>query len=327
MSGKEEMYMTSTKYMVSVVIITYNQEKWIRQTIESILSQKTEYPFEVIIGDDCSTDNTASICQEYEVKYENVRLIKHKENQEVVANWVSCVRECKGKYLMNCAGDDYWHNPNKIQLQVEFMEKHPNCVISHTDYDKLLVKTNKIIYSHNRTRGINPPCGRIQKEVLAGKERMSAVTICYRAEELKKYCPLDTYVSMRFPREDWPTILIMAAYGDICYIPLSTATYRVGQISITNTIDYNKIRKRYQLDKQMTEFLYTLFPNFGEFKDSNWYNSYVYHSLLIAAYENNDFESAKEFAKKDPTNGLCKKMAKKSLTFQLFRLYRKLSTR
>jgi hypothetical protein len=228
---------------------------------------------------------------------------------------------------MNCAGDDYWHNPNKIQLQVDFMEKHTNCVISHTDYDRLLVKSNKIIHSYNRTNGIIPPCGKIQKDVLSGKERMSAVTICYRAKELKKYCPLDTYVSMSFPREDWPTTLIMAAYGDIEYIPVSTSTYRVGQVSITNTIDYDKIRRRYQLDKQMTEFLYTLFPHFGDFKDEIWYDTYLYHSLLIAAYENNDYKSAREFAPKDPTKGLLKKMANNRISFYLYRLYRKFMTR
>lgn len=316
--------MDKTDYIVSVLIVTYNQEQWIAQTIESILAQQTTYPFEVIIGNDCSTDGTQAICESYAAKYDNVRVLSYAKNKGVVGNWVECIKESSGKYIMNCAGDDYWHNPNKIQLQVDFMEKHPNCVISHTDYDRLLVKTNKIISSYNQTKGITPPTGSIQKEVLSGKERMSAVTLCYRAEELKKYCPLDTYVSMCFPREDWPTILIMAAYGDIEYIPVSTATYRVGQVSITNTIDYDKIRRRYQLDKQMTEYIYTLFPSFGEFKDGDWYDSYVYHSLLIAAYENNDYKSAKEFAKKDPTSDIVKKMARNPQTFHIFRIYRNL---
>ena len=316
--------MDNKNYIVSVLIVTYNQEQWIAQTIESVLAQQTTYPFEVIIGNDCSTDGTLAICESYAAKYDNVRVLTYDKNKGVVSNWVECIKDSSGKYIMNCAGDDYWHNPNKIQLQVDFMENHPNCVISHTDYDRLLVKTNKIVSSYNQTKGIIPPTGSIQKDVLSGREYMAAVTICYRAEELKKYCPLDTYVSMRFPREDWPTILILAAYGDVEYIPVSTATYRVGQVSITNTIDYDKIRKRYQLDKQMTEFLYTLFPEWGPFKDGWWYDTHVYHSLLVAAYENNDYSSAKEFAKKDPTSGLLKKMAKNFLTFQLYRFYRNL---
>lgn len=319
--------MVTKDFIVSVLILTYNQEQWIAQTIESILAQQATYPFEVIIGNDCSTDGTLAICESYAAKYDNVRVLSYAKNKGVVGNWVECIKESSGKYIMNCAGDDYWHNPNKIQLQVDFMENHPNCVISHTDYDKLLVKTNKILPSYNKSKGVLPPTGKIQKEILSGKERAAAVTFCYRAEELKKYCPLDTYVSLNFPREDWPTMLIMSAYGDVEYIPVSTATYRVGQVSITNTIDYDKIRRRYQLDKQMTEFLYTLFPEWGPFNDGWWYDTHVYHSLLIAAYENNDYKSAKEFAKKDPTKGLLKKMANNRISFCLYRLYRKLTTR
>lgn len=314
--------MASDNYIVSVVIVTYNQEQWIRQTIESILAQESSYPFEVIIGDDCSTDNTSSICQEYADKYDNVKLITHKQNQGVVGNWVACIGECTGKYLMNCAGDDYWHNPYKIQLQTDFMESNPNCVICHTDIDKLFVKNNKLVKAYNKINHIVPPSGFIQQDVLSGREKIAAVTICYRLEELKKYCPLDTYVSMRFPREDWPTILILAAYGEVCYIPTPTATYRVGQVSISNAVDYDKILKRAELDKQMTAFLYTMLPDFGPFEDAEWFDTYVYHSLLVAAYENNDYMSAKKFAKKDPMNGLLSKMAMTYMTFQVFRLYR-----
>ena len=127
---------------------------------------------------------------------------------------------------------------------------------------------------------------------------------------------------MRFPREDWPTILILSAYGDICYLPVSTATYRVGQVSITNSIDYDKIRRRAQLDRNMTEYLYSLFPEFGVFNADWWYDTYVYHNLLVAAYENNDYINAKQFAKKDPKKGLLSKMTKTYFTFQLFRWYR-----
>lgn len=319
--------MNSNNFIVSVLICTYNQEQWIAQTIESVLAQETSYPFEVIIGDDCSTDGTRAICESYASKYDNIHLMSYPKNLGLIGNWVACVKKSKGKYILGCAGDDYWHNPNKIQMQVDFMEVHPSCVISHTDYDKLLVKSNRLISSYNDSMGVIPPTGKIQKEILSGKECISAVTVCYRAGELKKYCPLDTYVSMNFPREDWPTMLIMSAYGDVEYIPVSTATYRVGQVSITNTIDYDKIRRRYQFDKQMTEFIYTLFPEWGPFKDGWWYDTHVYHSLLVAAYENNDYSSAKEFAKDDLTSGLLKKMAKNPISFYIYRLYRKFANR
>ena len=106
-------------FIVSVIFLTYNQEQWIAQTIESVMAQQTTYPFEVIIGDDCSTDGTRAICDSYVSKFDNIHLMSYPKNQGLIGNWVACVKAASGKYIMNCAGDDYWHNPNKIQLQVD----------------------------------------------------------------------------------------------------------------------------------------------------------------------------------------------------------------
>lgn len=306
---------------VSVIVITYNQEKWIEKTLESILSQKTNYKYEIIIGEDFSSDNTRKICQEYVDKYENVLLTEQDSNLGVVGNFANCLKQCKGKYIMVCAGDDYWHNSEKLQLQVEFMELHPNTVVCHTDVNILNEHTGKIIQEYNKIKNITPPEGRIQKDVIAGKECIRAVTMCIRRDCIFQYCDFEKWIELGFPREDWPMLFILSAYGNINYIPISTATYRVGQESITNTLSYDKIRKRYQQDKIMTEYLYSLFPELGEFKDGWWYDTHVYHSLLVAAYHNNDYKSAKEFAKNDITNTLSKKCACNWLFFQLYRIY------
>ncbi|MDY6372959.1 MAG: glycosyltransferase [Bacteroidales bacterium] len=308
--------------MVSVIVITYNQEQWIQQTIESIINQKTDYSFEIIIGEDFGTDGTRAICKKYADNYDNVTLLPQDKNLGLIGNYVQCVKACTGKYIMCCAGDDYWHNPNKIQLQVDFMEQHPECVLCHTDIDILYVKSGKLFKDYKQSYKIIPPEGMIQCDVLAGKDIISAVTMCMKREIVVQYVPLDKYVELQFPYEDWPTILILAAYGEIRYIPISTATYRKGQISITNTIDYQRIKDRWKKLKQMTEFLYSLFPSFGPFNDGEYYDTYVYHALLNAAYENNDYLSAREFAKKDPHRGMSSKMAKCYLSFKLFRYYR-----
>lgn len=307
--------------LVSVIVLTYNQEDWIRTTLDSILSQKTKCSYEIIIGEDFSPDNTRKICQEYVDKYENVLLTEQDSNLGVVGNFANCLKQCTGKYIMVCAGDDYWHNSEKLQLQVEFMELHPNTVICHTDVNILKEHTGKIIQEYNKIKNITPPEGRIQKDVIAGKECIRAVTMCIRRDCIFQYCDFEKWIELGFPREDWPMLFILSAYGDINYIPISTATYRVGQESITNTLSYDKIRKRYQQDKIMTEYLYSLFPKLGEFKDGWWYDTHVYHSLLVAAYHNNDYKSAKEFAKNDMTNTLIKKCACNWLFFQLYRFY------
>ena len=309
--------------MVSVIVCTYNQEQWIRQTLDSILAQQTDYPYEVIIGEDYGTDGTRAICQEYADKYENVRLMPSTENLGVTANWIQCVQAGTGKYIMGCAGDDWWHNPNKIQLQVEFMEQHPNCVVCHTDIDEYNENTKTTTCDYKKKHGIVPPEGQIQKEILSGRESISAVTICIRRETFEKYVPADEFACRRFPREDWPTLLVISAHGEIRYMPESTATYRVGQESITRTSNYEKIIARAQKDKEMTEYMYSLFPEWGEFKDADYFDNIGYHNAMLAAYRNNDYRAAHKYAKMDKYPNKATSMAQTWITFQLYRWLKK----
>lgn len=307
------------KPLISVIIVTYNQETYIRQALDSIMAQQTDYPFEVIIGEDFGTDGTRVICEEYAQKFSNVRLAPQDHNLGITANWVNCILHSKGKYFIDCAGDDYWSNPDKIQLQADFMEQHPECVVSVTDYDTLYEKSGKILYNTCETTGIRPAEGRIQKELLSGKDHVGGGSLCIRREAFDKYIPVRDFMRLAFPREDWPSLLILTAHGDLCYLPISTFTYRIGQESITRTSDYEKIIKRAQQDKEMTEYLYTLFPEWGPFQDGPYFDYIGYHNALHAAYRNNDYKSAHEFAKKDKTNCWAKRMASNYITFKLFR--------
>ena len=308
--------------VVSVIVITYNAETTIAQTIESIVAQKTDYPFEIIIGEDCSPDNTYSVCQQYAAKHDNITLIRNSSNLGLVHNWINCLNLCKGKYVMNCAGDDYWHNPNKIQLQVDFMEANPNCVACHTEIDVYNETTKRLTPSYKREKGLKVPQGKIQKEILAGRDHISAVTLCYRKSVLDERLPKDKFIELKFPREDWPTLLIVSAYGDIMYLPVSTATYRVGIESVTRTSDYGKIAQRLHRDKIMTEYLYSLFPEWGPFKDGPYFDNIKYHQMMLAAYRNNDYKYAKKFANLDCYPTTATRMAQTYVSFKLYRLYK-----
>ena len=147
---------------VSVIILTYNQENTIRQTIESILNQKTDYKCEIIIGEDFGSDKTREICKHYVAQYDYVFMPNRSQNLGIVANWLDCISYAKGDYLMSCAGDDYWHNENKIQLQVDYMEEHPNCGVLHTDCN-VLYNDKKLF--ENFLRGNTIVEGLIQKEI------------------------------------------------------------------------------------------------------------------------------------------------------------------
>ena len=315
------------KPVVSVLLITYNQQDFIAQAIESVLMQKVNFPYEIIIGEDLGPDNTRTICNYYADRLENgdlklknvsIRVLPREENLGVAGNWCDCAQHARGKYMMMLDGDDYWTDPNKMQTQVDFMEAHPECVICHTNTDILYMNTGSIKPCNKH----NVPEGMILHDVMGGREQMTSSTMCLRAEAVKKQIPFEMYVKEDFPCEDWPTIAILSAYGEIRYLPQTTTVYRVGQASVTNEENYDKIRRYWQRSKHMTECIYGLLPELGEFKDGPYFDTYMYNAMLNAAYENDDYKEAKEFARKNPNQKrLATRCAKCWLTFKLYRLY------
>ena len=111
--------------LLSVVTITYNHGPYIAQCIESVLAQRTDFPIEFIIADDCSTDRTKDICIEYARKYpEIIRMISSPTNAGAVMNEQRAFIAAKGKYIATCEGDDYWIRPDKLRKQIDFMDKN-----------------------------------------------------------------------------------------------------------------------------------------------------------------------------------------------------------
>lgn len=119
--------------MLSVIIISYNQEKYIQEAIDSVLNQKTKYEYEVLLADDCSPDNTKEVLKEYQKKYpDKIKVLPRKSNLGANKNIMDAYLKCKGKYVTVLEGDDYWNNENKIQIQIDFLESHPEYIgISH----------------------------------------------------------------------------------------------------------------------------------------------------------------------------------------------------
>ena len=120
--------------LLSVLCITYNHEKFVSQALDSFLMQETKFPIEIVVGEDCSTDNTLSVVESYKAKFpEIIKVITSQANVGVVENFRRTLMACRGKYVAICEGDDFWTDRQKLQIQVEFMENNPEYAISYHD--------------------------------------------------------------------------------------------------------------------------------------------------------------------------------------------------
>jgi glycosyltransferase involved in cell wall biosynthesis len=112
---------------VSVVVLAYHHEKFLRQALAGVLGQEVDFPSEVIVGEDCSTDRTRHIVQEYEQRYPAiVKPIYHARNVGMGANFKACMEACRGQYIALLEGDDYWTSPLKLHKQVRWMDQNPD---------------------------------------------------------------------------------------------------------------------------------------------------------------------------------------------------------
>ena len=144
---------------VSVLCAAYNHEEYLRQTLDSFVNQKTDFPFEVLVNDDASTDSTGDIIREYAAKYpEVIRPFYQKENlysRRINLYDVVFFPACRGEYIAVCEGDDYWNDPEKLQLQVNWLDSHPEysaCV--HNSIGRFTDQPDKVLFAQDGDRDI-----------------------------------------------------------------------------------------------------------------------------------------------------------------------------
>lgn len=114
---------------VSVIVLTYNHEAYLSQALDSILMQNTDFRYEILVGNDASTDRTGEILQSYADRYPDIILPFHRpQNLGAPRNAYELLLKTRGKYLAFCEGDDFWTDPGKLARQVEFLEKNPSYI-------------------------------------------------------------------------------------------------------------------------------------------------------------------------------------------------------
>lgn len=303
----------SNRVLISVIIPSYNRADTVGQTIESIINQQVDADMEIVIGDDCSIDNAREVLLQYKEKYpEIIRLFFWEKHMGLGANWASCMKECRGKYICNCDNDDYWHNLHKLQLQLDYMESNPKSNVLITNHRK-----------HNRDTGvITEERAYINRDIslqdaMWGGSDFCNATIMYRAVFLKAHLDLDEFIKRRLSLQDWPAWVILAAYTDFDILPISTATFGIETVSITRPDTYERLENRYQGDAKVYEYLCELFPDKFPFSKEGW-EQYTCERLLALAYRKKDFVGAKKYGRLCKNKTLKVLFSQSKLLFSLF---------
>lgn len=243
-------------------MITYNHEKFIAEAIEGILMQQTTFPVEIVVGDDASVDGTQAIIEYYKLRHsDKIKYLRNSTNVGMHQNFINTLRNCKGKYIAFCEGDDFWHDSNKLQKQVEFLEENDEAVLcSHgykiLDHDKGKI-TNEILLSNEIFE--------ISISELVVENMIPSHSIIFRNIEIK------TFPEWFYDCEggDWPLYIMLSEFGRLYYLPFIASTYRehIGGVSYAHK--KSLLALSVVLQKRMNTF--RSFDNFFDFK---------YHSQL-----------------------------------------------
>lgn len=223
--------MQKQKPLVSVHLLTYNHVKFIAQSIESVVNQQTSFPFEIVIGDDHSTDGTSQIVDQYAAKYPDlIKVVRGKTNGGPQPNSIRILENSQGKYMAALEGDDYWIDPLKLQKQADFMEKNPDFAICFTNTRVEFFENNEEPYLLNSN---------IEKDVFELKDLIAETEVWFMGTATLFYT-----MSSIFPVQPWfhktksgdiPMIMLAARHGKIKYLPDVTAAYRRHAAGASNT--------------------------------------------------------------------------------------------
>lgn len=205
--------------LVSIVVITYNQEKSLPKVLDCILEQKGNFNFEIIVGEDCSTDRTRDVLKEYERRFPDVvKPIYQQVNQGILRNFISAIIMAKGKYLAFCDGDDYWRDDEKLAKQIRVLKEKPEVGLVYSD-----VIMDSVITGERYRRSMQNPEPDLFTQLLRGNTIVSS-TVLMRSE-LMKYVDWNAFMEQGFTMEDYPMWLSLSLHTQFYYLKEPLACY------------------------------------------------------------------------------------------------------
>ena len=222
--------------LVSIIILTYNQEKLVGQTISSVAEQKTNFPYEILLADDCSTDNTKAVCIKYQEMYpDRIVVIENDKNKGLKRNYFENISEfARGKYIAVCGGDDWWIDDCKIQKQIDYLENHPECTMVHT---------NSYNWKHGtdikKAKPSKNTC-RDDYEKMVVQNNIMALTVCFTKKAYDAFVREIDPLNQTLPMDDYSMWIWHSFRGKIHKMEDYTAIYRILPNSLSHSTNFLK---------------------------------------------------------------------------------------
>jgi len=260
--------------LVSICIISFNQAAYIRQAVDSVICQKVNFSFEIIIADDFSTDGTREIVMDYQQKHPGkITVLPREKNLGPANNFIDLIYAARGKYIAYLEGDDYWTLDTKLQQQADFLEQHPDFVICFTD--------SLETFSEDRNDPGNYPGGgsgtmtETTINELIFRNYIQTCTVMFKNKLFDKFP--DWYLQLKMG--DWPLHLLNAAHGKIKYLPFVSAVHRNHSSGVWSSQHVlgriNNTIEAYEVLAANTDF--HKLGNFNKSKSNLYLSSVKYH--------------------------------------------------
>jgi len=275
--------------MVSVVTTAFNIEKFLPEAIESVLNQQTNFKVEMLIGEDCSTDNTRQIALDYQSRYpEIIKVLLPKQNQGITPNCIATHNACRGKYIALLDGDDYWISADKLQKQIEFLES--NSEYSGSAHQSIVIYEDSEV-RHNFSEEKDNDY--LVEDTISNR-KFHTSSLVYKKEIWDKVNGIPSTVEVSNDRAIYPMVAI---FGKIKYLRDIECVYRKTGYGISSTAKYSQIKTELdiipwikKIDKsfpivRFSSFLhYSIFTNSKSIKRSDLLKHYFFFALYSFSY-------------------------------------------
>lgn len=233
--------------VLSVHLITFNNEKHIEQTLSSIVNQKTSFDYEIVIGDDASTDKTVEVIKSF--KKNSPKPIHFQQNQEnlgMLHNFYQTLLRCKGDYVFDIAGDDWLHRTDALEIMVKNIKLDSDYSFIDSGYDVYYEKKDKTNRFYNKKLIHLDRREYLERCIIRGFPNIGC---CYNRQKLMQYVDFKKYIELDFSHEDYPIFMDLIHNTNFGRINEALTTYRVHKNSFSYNFEgFLKVR-RFFIDK------------------------------------------------------------------------------